>query len=242
MSARSWTAGDLADALGGVVEGDRDLLLRGVRGLDEAGPDELSFVSNRRYVRKLATSRAGAVLVSPGQAARGEHTLIRLADPYEAFARALRLFHPLEWPEAGVSPRAHVDPTATVDGATIEAFAVVEAGAVVGPGAWIQSHAYVGKNGRIGAEARLMPHSVVLEACEVGARSWLNPGSVVGSEGFGFAPTRSGNVKIPQVGRAVVGEDVELGANTCVDRAALGETRVAQGAKLDNLVQVGHAA
>ena len=116
------------------------------------------------------------------------------------------------------------------------------ADAVVGAGAWIQSGAYVGPGAQVGAGARMMPNSVLCEGCQIGERTWLNPGAVVGSEGFGFAPTASGNLKIPQVGTARVGNDVEIGANSCVDRAAMATTRVSDGAKLDNLVQVGHAA
>jgi len=236
-----FTVAELAEALGGVVEGDEARVLTGVAGLEEAGEHEVSFVSNRRYVRKLAATGAGAVLVDRQLDGQGK-TLIRVADPYAAFARALALFHPEQRPEPGVHPRAFVAEGAEVEGATIEAFAVVESGARVGAGAWVQSHAYVGRNAVIGRDVRLMPGSVVCDGCAVGDRSWLNPGAVVGSEGFGFAPTAAGNLKIPQVGTAVVEADVELGAQTCVDRAALGTTVVRRGAKLDNLVQIGHAA
>lgn len=234
-------ASAVAAALGGVVEGDGDPLLLGVAGLEEAGPDQLSFLSNRRYVRHLASSRAGCVLVGRGDE-RGSRLVIRLADPYEGFARALRLFHPTPPFEAGVDPRACVHESAHVEGARIEAFAWIGPGAVVGAGTWVQANAVVAAGARVGADCRLMPHSVVCEDCVLGDRVWLNPGAVVGGEGFGFAPTARGNLKIPQVGRAVVEDDVEIGSNSCVDRAALGQTTVERGAKLDNLCQVGHAA
>ncbi len=239
--AGPFTVAEIARHVGGTVEGDGDRRLSDVRGLDEAGPDHLSFLANRRYARRMRATRAGAVLVGRDEPARGR-TVIRCDDPYVAFARALALFHPRPWPAPGVDPRAFVAEDAVVDGATVEAFAWVGPGAVVGPETWVQAGAVIGAGARVGRRCRLMPHSVVAEGCALGDRVWLNPGAVVGAEGFGFAPTPGGWVKIPQVGRAVVGDDVEIGANSCVDRAAMGETRVEEGARLDNLVQVGHAA
>ena len=131
---------------------------------------------------------------------------------------------------------------AVVDGATIEAFAFVGPGARVGPGSWIESGAYVGAGAVVGEACRLMPHSVVAAGCRVGNRVWLNPGAILGGEGFGFAPSPDGHVKIPQVGTVVIEDDVEIGANSCVDRATMGDTTVRRGAKLDNLVQVAHGA
>ncbi|MED5373589.1 MAG: UDP-3-O-(3-hydroxymyristoyl)glucosamine N-acyltransferase [Myxococcota bacterium] len=241
MSARSWKAGALAQALGGTLEGDPELELDGVAPLQSAGASELAFLANPRYHRHLADSSAGAVLLRPGVAFDG--VIIRVADPYAAFARATALFHPPRWGAPGLDGRAAIDPSATLgEGCRVEAFAVIESGAVVGPECWIQAGAYVGAGARLGSRCRLMPNAVVMEDCVLGDRVWLNPGAVVGAEGFGFAPTARGLLKIPQVGRAVVESDVEIGANSCVDRAAMGETRVGQGSKLDNLVQVGHAA
>ena len=131
---------------------------------------------------------------------------------------------------------------AVVEGATIEAFAFVGAGARVGPGSWIESGAYVGAGAEVGRSCRLMPHSVLAAGCRLGDRVWLNPGAVIGGEGFGFAPSAEGHLKIPQIGRAVLEDDVEVGANSCVDRATMGDTMVRRGAKLDNLVQVAHGA
>lgn len=239
--AGPFTVAELARRLGGEVEGDGGCALSDVRGLDEAGPEHLSFLSNRRYVRRLAGSRAGAVLIDR-QTPAGGRTVIRTEDPYAAFAAAVAIFHPLPWPEPRVDPAAWVAPDAVVQGATIEAFAWIGPGAVVGPGTWVEAGATVGPGAVIGPDCRLMSRSVVCAGCALGARVWLNPGAVVGAEGFGFAPTAAGLVKIPQVGRAVVEDDVEIGANSTVDRAALGETRVGRGAKLDNLVQVGHGA
>ena len=232
----------LAAALGGEPEGDLERSLVDVRGLADAGPEHLSFLSNPRYAPQLATTRAGAVLVAAGIATAGR-TVIRCDDPYAAFANALALFHPQAWPAPGIDPRACVDPRAEVDAsATVEAFAWIGAGARVGSGSWIEAHAYLGAGARLGERCRLMPGAVVYADCRLGDRVWLNPGAVVGGEGFGFAPRPEGHVKIPQTGPAVIEDDVEIGANSCVDRATMGETVVRRGAKLDNLVQVGHGA
>ena len=236
------TAADLAARLGARLEGEGALLLRGVAGLEEAGPDQLSFLANRRYLPALRSTRAGAVLVGLQEEVPPHCTLLRVADPYLAFAQALDLFAPLAWPPPGVHPRAVVAEDAVVEGATIEALAFVGAGAVVGPGTWVEPGVVIGPGARVGARCRLMARAVVAAGCVLGDRVWLNPGAVVGGEGFGFVPTAQGPVKIPQAGIARVDDDVEIGANSCVDRAALGETRVRRGARLDNLVQVGHAA
>lgn len=240
-SAGPFTVAELAERLGGEVEGGGSRELVDVQGLAEAGPEHLSFLANRKYVRQLKTSRAGAVLLDRETDAYG-HTAIRLDDPYAAFARALALFHPQPWPEPGVDPRAWVAPDAEVVGARIEAFAWIGPRARVGRGSWIEAGAYVGADARMGEHCRLMPGSVVCEGSWLGDRVWLNPGVVIGAEGFGFAPRREGHLKIPQVGRAVIEDDVEIGANSCVDRAAIGDTTVHRGAKLDNLVQIGHGA
>jgi len=239
------TVAELAAFLGGVVEAQQPAAgehrISGVRALDQAGPEHLAFLSNRRYHPQMAASRAGAILMDRDTPSGGR-TVIRLADPYAGFARALALFHPAAQVQPGVHPSAVVADDARVEGAQIQALAFVGAGAVVGPGSVLEPGSHVGAGAVVGSGCRLMANSVVCAGCELGERVILNPGAVVGAEGFGFAPTAQGNVKIPQVGRAVVESDVELGANSCVDRAALGETRVGRGAKLDNLVQIGHAA
>jgi len=172
----------------------------------------------------------------------GERDVVVVSDPYRAFAEVMHHFHPYSIPVAGVDDAAWVAPDAVVEGARIEAFAWIGSGAVVGAGTHVEAGAVVGEGAVIGKNCRLMPHSVVMNACTLGDRVWLNPGAIVGGEGFGFAPGIAGHMKIPQVGRVVIEDDVEIGANSCVDRAALEETHVRKGAKLDNLVQVGHAA
>ncbi len=221
------------------MDGDPSVEISGVAGLEEAGPGEISFLSNRRYATLFRASRAGAVLVGVNEAVWGR-TVVRCPDAYLAFARALSLFHPVDQAPPGVHPLAVVEGTAV--GARVMAFAFIGPGATVGEGTVVQPHCYVGAGATVGRDCLLMAGSVVMEGCRVGDRSVLNPGAVIGGEGFGFVPTPEGLVKIPQTGRAVVGDDVEVGANSCVDRAALGATLVGNGSKLDNLVQVGHGA
>ena len=221
------------------MEGDAALELVGIRRLLDAGPEHLSFVRGRRYLKELEASRAGAVLVDR-ETEVGDRTAIRCDDPYVAYARAQALFHPLRWPEPGVDPQAWVADDARVDGATVEAFAWIGPGARVGAGSWIQAGAYVGRGASVGRDCRMMPGSVLLEECVLGDRVWLNPGAVIGGEGFGFAPSAAGHVKVPQVSRAVIGDDVEIGANTSVDRGALTDTVIEPGSKLDSQVQIGH--
>ena len=240
------TAAQIAAHVGGTLDAGQgagapeDLSLSGVAGLEEAGPEDLSFLANRRYLRHLRASRAGAILVGPGDPGNGRSLLIRCADPYAAFAKALALFHPRPAPPPGAHPQAVIEGDAA--GATVMAFAYVGPGATVGPGTVLQPFVYVGPGARVGRDCLLMAGAAVMDGCEVGDRCVLNPGAVVGAEGFGFAPTPEGLLKIPQTGRAVVGDDVEIGAQSCVDRAAMGDTVVESGAKLDNFVQIGHAA
>jgi len=232
---------EVAALVGGTVRGDASRIVRSVQSLEAAGPSDLSFLANKRYMSAARESRAGAVLIGPGVVLDGTDGVV-VDDPYRAFAQVMQHWHPVVLPEPAIDPAAHVAPDASVDGARIEAFAWVGAGAVVGSGTWVQSGAVVGAGAKVGQDSRLMPNSVVMDGCILGDRVWLNPGAVVGAEGFGFAPGPDAHLKIPQVGAVEIGDDVEVGANSCVDRAALDTTRVRAGAKLDNLVQVGHAA
>lgn len=240
-----WTVARLAERLGGAVEGAEyspgERVLVGIAPLAEAGPEHLAFVANRRYHRDLAASRAGAVLLDRDTPAQGR-CVIRVPDPYVAFAQAMALFHPPAPVRPGVHATAVVEEGAEIEGAEVRALAYVGPGARVGSGTVLDPGVYVGAGAVIGRDCRLMANAVVCDGCVVGDRVVLNPGAVVGADGFGFAPTPGGHVKIPQVGCAVVEDDVEIGANSCVDRPALGETRLGRGSKLDNLVQIGHAA
>ncbi len=232
----------IAAAVGGVVEGDDSLPIDGMMGLEEADSRHLSFLANRRYARLLASTAAGAVILDRKTKAPPGLTVIRVDDPYRAFATALALFDRRDPFAPGVDERAFVGEGAQVEGARIDAFAWIGPGAEVGAGTHVHATAFVGADARVGRDCRLMPGSVVMEGCALGDRVWLNPGAVVGGEGFGFAPGPEGHLKIPQIGAVIIEDDVEIGANSCVDRAAMNVTRVRRGAKLDNLVQIGHAA
>lgn len=234
------TAGSVAAHVGAVCEGDAEHLLTGVAALDNAGPTHLTFCSGGRWLGVLAASRAGAIIVRPGTPVPEGAVALRHPNPRLAYAMAASQMLPLDWPEPGVHPLAFVDPTATVEGATIGPFAVVDAHAHVAPGAWIEAHAYVGRHVKVGARCRLMPHATVMEHCELGERVWLQPGAVIGADGFGHVLGPDGVMRVPQLGTAVLEDDVEVGANACVDRAAIDETRIGRGSRLDNLVQVAH--
>jgi len=232
----------VAEAVGGELDGDGAVVVDDVLALDQAGPEHLSFVVGPKYARRIPESRAGALILDRSTDAGGRPA-IRCDDPYAAFARALALFHPQPWPEPGVDASAWVHPEAIVDpSATIEAFAWVGAGARVGAASWIEAHAYLGPGSVLGERCRLMPGAVVYSGCTLGDRVWVNPGAVLGGEGFGFARRRDGNVKIPQTGPVEIGDDVEIGSNSCVDRSTVDATRIGSHVKLDNLVQVGHGA
>lgn len=233
---------ELAAAVGAELKcgDDRDIV--GVATLENAGPNQISFLANPKYVMQLATTRAGAVLVAPRHAARVPAGCVAVVcnDPYAAFATILNLMHPPPAATPGVHPRAIVAPDARVEGAEIGPGAVVGAGSVVGTGSIIGANVAIGANVTIGRDCRLAPGVVIYDGCVLGDRCILHANVVVGGDGFGFAPTAQGLLKIPQVGRVVLGNDVELGAGTTVDRGALGDTVLEDGVKLDNLVQVGH--
>jgi UDP-3-O-[3-hydroxymyristoyl] glucosamine N-acyltransferase len=234
------TAGQVADWIGGDCEGDDSVELSAIESLAVAGPDALSFCSGGRWLAMLPDTRAGAVIARPGMPVPPTSVAIRHGNPRFGYAVAAARMVPLDWPEPGVHPTAHVDPSATVEGATIGPFAVVESGVHIEPGAWVEAHAFVGRNAVIGADCRVMPHAVVMERCVLGARVWLQPGAVVGSDGFGHVVGEGRVLRVPQLGNTILEDDVEVGANACIDRAALDETRIGAGSRLDNLVQVAH--
>jgi len=235
---------ELASRIGGTVEGDGSVPIRGLAPLEEAGPGELSFYGNPKYRKELASTRASAVLVPTGEAmSRADVVWVRVPSPHLAFARLLSLFPPAARLAPGVHPRAEVHASARVDpSATVMALAVVEAGAVVGPRSVLWPGSYLGEGSRLGEDCVLQPGALVRERCILGDRVVLQPGVVVGSDGFGFAfdPAGGSHVKVPQVGRVRIEDDVEVGAGSCIDRATVGETVIGRGAKIDNLVQIAH--
>ncbi len=240
---------ELAASLGGtLLSGSGETLLSGGNSLAEAGEEELSFFGNEKYLPALKTTRAGAVLVPAavpaGFAPAFAHlTLIAVENPSLAFARAMERFAPPAAPfTPGVHPTAVVSPEATLDPATVSIgpLAVIEAGVTIGAGTTIGAGGYVGNGVTIGGECLLHPRVTVLHGCRIGDRVILHSGVVVGSDGFGFEVVGGGREKVAQRGIVRIDDDVEIGANTCLDRARFGETRIGQGTKIDNLVQIAH--
>lgn len=218
----------------------------GIRTLDEAGPRDLSFLNHARYREQAEASQAGVLLLTPAlrsllpQEASGRGYLL-VEDPVFALARLLDLFHPDEPREPGVHPTAVVEEGCEVDStAHVGPYAVIGAGSRIGPRAQIHALAVVGRRCSVGEGAVLHPHAVLYDDTEIGARVRVHAGAVLGADGFGYATYQGVHHKVPQVGRVVLGADVEVGALSAVDRATLGETRIGEGTKVDNLVQVGH--
>ncbi|HEY7602496.1 MAG TPA: UDP-3-O-(3-hydroxymyristoyl)glucosamine N-acyltransferase [Methylomirabilota bacterium] len=232
--------GELARLVGGDLEGDASLEIRGFASLESAGPGDLSFVVADRHLPAARRSGAGALIAPPGLDLGGRPA-IRVAQPYAAIAAILPVFFPEPSVAPGVHPTAHVADSARVSAAaTVAAFTVVGERAVVESGAVLHPHVFVGPDCRIGEGSVLHPHVVLRARVEIGRRVIVHPGSVLGADGFGYVWDGQAHRKIPQVGRVVVEDDVEIGSNVTVDRATLGETVIGQGTKIDNLVQIGH--
>ncbi len=235
------TLQEIVQRLGGEVVGDASAAVSGVATLDEAGPDEISFLANPRYRAKLAATRAGAVILGPRDRDATAIARIVADNPYAYYARTVALFHPPRTAVAGVHPSASIGAGAQVAAsAEIGPLAVIGAGARVGDRAVIGAGTIIGDGTAIGADTLLHAHVTIYHDCVVGARCILHSGCVIGADGFGMAPEAGRWVKIPQVGRVVLGDDVEVGANTAIDRGALGDTVVEEGVKIDNLVQIAH--
>jgi UDP-3-O-[3-hydroxymyristoyl] glucosamine N-acyltransferase len=231
---------ELARRVGGEVAGDGDREVGALRTLEDAGPDDLSFLTSGRYLEAARASRAGALLVGPAAPALGVDRVVA-RDAADALATLVELFHPSAPRAHGVHPTAVVDPTARVDPAAgVGPYAVIGAGARIGAGAQVGAHAVVGADCRVGADATLHPHVVLYPGVAVGAATEIHAGAVLGADGFGYASSAAGHRKIRQVGTVAVGERVEIGALSAVDRALLGTTTIGDGTKIDNLVQVGH--
>jgi UDP-3-O-[3-hydroxymyristoyl] glucosamine N-acyltransferase len=236
---------ELAELVGGTVEGDPERFIEGVRTLEAAGPHDLSFLNHPRYREQASASQAGALLVPRSLAGlAGEvagKDLLVVSDAAYALSRLIALFHEPEAREPGVHPTAVLEPGCSVDPAAhVGPYVVIGAGSRVGAGAVLHAHVVLGRRCGVGERAVLYPHVVLYDGTEVGAGGIVHSGAVLGSDGFGYATARGAHHKVPQVGRVVVHEDVEIGANTTIDRPAIGETRVRSGAKIDNLVQVAH--
>jgi UDP-3-O-[3-hydroxymyristoyl] glucosamine N-acyltransferase len=241
------TLAELAALVGGEVSGDGALRITGLAPLEDAGPEHLSFFSNRKYRAAFEASRAGAVVVDQAEVVPAGRTVLRAQSAYLAFAKVATLFHPPPVAVPGISPQAVIHPSARVDpSAQVEPLVSVGPGAVVGPRTILHPGVQLGAEARIGADCLLWQNVVVRDRCVLGDRVILQPGAVIGGDGFSFALDLVGDgggprhFKIPQAGLVVIEDDVEIGANSTVDRATMGVTRIGRGAKIDNGVQVGH--
>jgi UDP-3-O-[3-hydroxymyristoyl] glucosamine N-acyltransferase len=245
----------LVDALGGelcwpVAASATAVRIERIGPLEGATPATLAFLSSPRYLSQLAASQAACVIVAPAlrEAALARGAALVTPDPYLYFARATQWWAARTRPvlQTGVHSSACIEPSAQITaGVSIGPFVVIEAGAQIGQGVVIGAHSYIGAGAVIGAHTRLAPHVQVGFACRLGARCIVHPGVVIGADGFGFAPTAMGSdqnrwEKIEQLGAVWIGDDVEIGANTCIDRGALEDTVIEDGVKLDNLIQIGH--
>ena len=235
------TLAQLAQQLDVELVGDGDACVSTVASLQRAGPGALSFLANPKYRRHLKTTRASAVVLS-GRDARDSPVPVLLSDnPYACYARAARLLYPQETSRCGIHPSAVVDNTAEVDpGAWIGAHAVIEQHAKIGPSVQIGPGCVVGAGVEIGEGSQLVARVTVLAKAHIGRHTTLHPGVVIGSDGFGQAEVEGHWEKVPQLGSVVIGDDVEIGANTTVDRGSIENTVIEQGVKIDNQVQVAH--
>jgi len=234
------TLSEIAAFLGGDVSGDGGIVIERIRGIEEAGEGDLTFLANPKYRKNLETTGASAILVARDTTCEGKNLLL-VDDPYRALGRLLALFYPEEEETAGIREQASIDA-----GADVSPEAVVYPGVHICRGARVEARAvlypgvFIGRDAVIGAGSILYPHVTVYRRCLIGKRVILHAGVVVGSDGFGFAVPGRENQKIPQVGYVQIDDDVEIGANTTIDRGTLGRTWIQQGVKIDNLVQIAH--
>jgi UDP-3-O-[3-hydroxymyristoyl] glucosamine N-acyltransferase len=238
---KGFSLAELAAAIGGTVEGDSQVVVYELAPIENAEPGSISFVANDRYFKHIKTTRATALILAPSVPCP-HLPVLRHVNPYLAFARVSNMLYPDTRkvpvgidPTAVVSPQAEVDPTAGIG-----PLCHIESGAVIGKDCQLVSSVYVGENTHVGDSCLFYPGVKIMHECTVGDRVILHPGVVIGGDGFGYAASEHGAYKIKQVGWVELGNDVEVGANTTIDRGAIGPTRVGNRTKIDNLVQLGH--
>jgi UDP-3-O-[3-hydroxymyristoyl] glucosamine N-acyltransferase len=239
------TLSELAQLVGGRVVGDGRVVVDKVASIEEAGPGEITFVANPRYQPLLASCKASAVIVGPGIAPESpserQRGYLEASDPYVAFAKILQLFNPPSSYSENISSQANIDPAAVLEvGVTVFPHVFVGSGARVGARSVLYPGVFIGERVQVGQDCVLHPNVAVRDGCRLGNRVVLHAGVVIGSDGFGYAGEGERRVKIPQVGIVELEDDVEIGANTTVDRATLGRTLIGRGVKIDNLVQIAH--
>jgi UDP-3-O-[3-hydroxymyristoyl] glucosamine N-acyltransferase len=236
-----WTLAEIAHHIGGTVRGDEAYIISSVATLQSANLTQISFLSNSKYTKYLAHTKAGAVIVSANMVEAVPNNAIVVDDPYVAYAKAATLLNPEEVIISGIHPSATVDETSNIDSSVsigaqsvIGAGVVLEKNVVIGPGCILLDGVRVAENSRLVANVTLCKNVMI------GQRALIHPGVVIGADGFGIANDKGRWIKVPQVGSVVVGNDVEIGANTTIDRGAIDDTRIGDGVKLDNQIQVGH--
>jgi UDP-3-O-[3-hydroxymyristoyl] glucosamine N-acyltransferase len=235
------TLGQLAEFLGATLRGPADKQITGLATLQEAGPDQVSFLANPQYRKFLATTQAAAVLLKPTDAEGYAGDALLVPDPYLAYARISHLFDPKPKAAVGVHPTAVVAADAFVDpAASVGAYAVIESGARIAAGVTIGAHCFIGARSVIGEGGWLAPRVTLYHDVRIGQRVVIQSGAVLGGEGFGFANEKGVWQKIAQIGGVTIGDDVEIGVNTAIDRGAMDDTRIGNGVKLDNQIQIAH--
>lgn len=244
MNHVTLTAAKIAEMVNGKLVGSPDRTISSVSGIRDAQSDQLSFIGNKKYQHQLESTKAGVVLVCPdlADAPAVDRSLIVCDNVDYAFAKVIAVFaeEPPKWP-VGVHPSAVVSPEAKLgQGVSINANAVIEAGAEIGDGTVIGAGCYIGHDVKIGAGSLLYPNVTVMYRCVIGRKAVIHPGVVIGGDGFGFIPTKQGLVKVPQTGIVQIDDDVEIGANTTIDRARFGKTWIKSNVKIDNQVMVAH--
>lgn len=242
--ALEFSAEQIAHLLNGKIEGDPNVLVHDFAKIEDAQEGQITFLANPKYEPFLYTTQASIVLINEDFTPKEKtsSTFIRVADAYSALAELIQKVEPMiNVRPQGIHPKAVVSETAYIDGvAYIGAGAVIEEGAIIGKGCYIYPNSYIGANCKIGENSIIYPNVTIYYKCEIGSNCIIHAGAVIGADGFGFAPQLDGYHKIPQLGIVIIEDDVEIGANTCIDRAVMGSTRIKCGAKLDNLVQIAH--
>lgn len=238
-----FSAKQIAEYIQGIIVGDEEATVHTFAKIEEGIPGALSFLSNPKYTHYIYETKSSIVLVNKDfQPERDiQATLIKVDNAYESLAKLMALYEMSKPKRNGIDPLASVAPTAKIGkDVYIGAFACIEEGAEIGDNACIHPHVTVGSNAKVGSHTTLYPQVTIYHDCLVGNHCIIHAGAVIGADGFGFAPSPEGYEKIPQIGIAIVEDNVEIGANTCVDRATMGATVIHKGAKLDNLIQVAH--
>ena len=239
----TFTAEQIAGLCGGIVEGNPQAQVKTFAKIEEGIEGAISFLANLQYEHFIYETKSSVVLVSKEFVAKKPvpATLVRVDNPYESVAKLLQIYQSMQSKPVGIDSLAFIHPNAKIGkDCYIGPFVVIEEGAEVGDGCVLHPHASIGKNVKIGNETLIYSNVVVYHDCKIGNRCVLHAGCVIGADGFGFAPTENGYEKIPQIGIVTIEDDVEIGANTCVDRSTMGSTYIHKGVKLDNLVQIAH--